>query len=158
MGVIAKEVKAMSQNEILEFEKVGELTIKMHCLKLTDIKVRREFKRPDALTEKEMDAAGDGDVLVVLDLRPDESLFEAGFAREVVNRIQKLRKKLALDPTDAVDVYIESLKENSTLQRVLDSQIRVDSIENLPPVELELGRHFHLNVGDHFVATRMQLG
>ncbi|CAL1399838.1 unnamed protein product [Linum trigynum] len=248
MGVIAKEVKAMSQNEILEFEKVGELTIMMHCLKLTDIKVRREFKRPDALTEKEMDAAGDGDVLVVLDLRPDESLFEAGFAREVVNRIQKLRKKLALDPTDAVDVYIESLKENSTLQRVLDSQelyirdaigsqllpstampshavvigneafhgisglsfsislaraavminsescaalyggntrfcqmlqvylvsrdhsnlkievqlgngtIRVDSIENLPPVELELGRHFHLTVGDHFVATRMQLG
>ncbi|CAI0420213.1 unnamed protein product [Linum tenue] len=122
MGVIAKEVKAMSQNEILEFEKVGELTIKMHCLKLTDIKVRREFKRPDALTEEEIDAAGDGDVLVVLDLRPDESLFESGFAREVVNRIQKLRKKLALDPTDAVDVYIEPLNENSNLERVLNSQ------------------------------------
>ncbi|CAI0420219.1 unnamed protein product [Linum tenue] len=250
MGVIAKEVKAMSQNEILEFEKVGELTIKMHCLKLTDIKVRREFKRPDALTEEEIDAAGDGDVLVVLDLRPDESLFESGFAREVVNRIQKLRKKLALDPTDAVDVYIESLNENSNLERVLNSQElyirdaigsqllpstampshavvignetfhgisglsfsiylarpavminsescaalygglsrntrscqmlqvylfsrdhsnlktefqlgngkrRVDSIENLPPVELELGRHVYLSVGDHFVTVRMQL-
>ncbi|KAJ4832816.1 hypothetical protein Tsubulata_029176 [Turnera subulata] len=44
--------------------------------------VVREFKRPDCLTEKEIDAAGDGDALVILDLRPDESLYEAGAARE----------------------------------------------------------------------------
>lgn len=30
-----------------------------------------------------MDAAGDGEVLAVLDLRPDDSLAEAGLAREV---------------------------------------------------------------------------
>ena len=72
--------------------------------------VLRDFKRPDNTTEEEVDAAGDGnnlnnskflvgklmgasstyrsthcagDVLVILDLRPDESLFEAGVAREV---------------------------------------------------------------------------
>ncbi|KAJ0080648.1 hypothetical protein Patl1_11314 [Pistacia atlantica] len=82
MGVVAKEVKAMTQGDILAFEKAGEVTIATHCLKLTDIKVVREFKRPDGMTEKDIDAAGDGDVLVILDLRPDESLFEAGVARE----------------------------------------------------------------------------
>ncbi|KAJ0018461.1 hypothetical protein Pint_11167 [Pistacia integerrima] len=127
MGVVAKEVKAMTQGDILAFEKAGEVTIATHCLKLTDIKVHhlvvREFKRPDGMTEKDIDAAGDGDVLVILDLHPDESLFEAGVAREVVTRIQKLRKKAALEPTDLVDVYFESLDEDKSFsQQVLNSQ------------------------------------
>ncbi|KAJ6866164.1 hypothetical protein NC652_037653 [Populus alba x Populus x berolinensis] len=123
MGAVAKEVKAMSQIDILEFEKAGEVTIASHCLKLSDIKVVREFKCPDGLTDREVDAAGDGDVLVILDLRLDESLLEAGVAREVVNRIQKLRKKTGLEPTDAVEVYFESLDEDKSIsQQVLNSQ------------------------------------
>ncbi|KAI5582910.1 hypothetical protein BDE02_07G117900 [Populus trichocarpa] len=123
MGVVAKEVKAMSQKDILEFEKAGEVTVATHCLKLSDIKVVREFKLPDGLSDKEVDAAGDGDVLVILDLRLDESLYEAGVAREVVNRIQKLRKKVGLEPTDAVEVYFESLDEDKSIsQQVLNSQ------------------------------------
>ncbi|KAK4268844.1 hypothetical protein QN277_022077 [Acacia crassicarpa] len=123
MGVVAKEIKAMSQENILAFEKSGEVIIANHCLKQTDIKVLHDFKRPDGMTEKEIDAAGDGDVLVILDLRPDESLFEAGAAREIVNRIQKLRKKSSLEPTDMVEVYFESLDEDKSVsQRVLHSQ------------------------------------
>ncbi|XVF59729.1 hypothetical protein PTKIN_Ptkin07bG0299100 [Pterospermum kingtungense] len=123
MGVVAKEVKAMSQEDILAFEKAGEVNIASHCLKLTDIKLVWEFKCPDGMTVQEMDAAGDGDLLVILDLRPDESLFEAGVAREVVNKIQKLRKKAGLEPTDRVEVYFESVDEDkSTIQQVLKSQ------------------------------------
>ncbi|KAJ6914703.1 hypothetical protein NC651_016854 [Populus alba x Populus x berolinensis] len=49
---------------------------------ITISQVVREFKCPDGLTDREVDAAGDGDVLVILDLRLDESLLEAGVARE----------------------------------------------------------------------------
>ncbi|CAN0926680.1 Isoleucine--tRNA ligase, cytoplasmic [Linum grandiflorum] len=123
MGVVSKEIKSMSQKDILDFMKTGEVTIQSHVLRSDDIKVLRDFRRPDGLTDKEIDAAGDGDVLVILDLRPDESLFEAGLAREVVNRIQKLRKKIALEPTDAVEVYIGSLDNNKTkLESALNSQ------------------------------------
>ncbi|KAA8531175.1 hypothetical protein F0562_005911 [Nyssa sinensis] len=123
MGIVAKEVKAMSQENILAFEKTGEVTVASHCLKLTDIKIIRGFKRPDNMTEEEIDAAGDGDVLVILDLHPDESLFEAGVAREVVNRIQKLRKKASLEPTDMVEVYFKSLDADKSIsQQILNSQ------------------------------------
>ncbi|KAK7282115.1 hypothetical protein RIF29_10664 [Crotalaria pallida] len=123
MGIVAKEIKAMSQESILAFESAGEVVIANHCLKLTDIKVLRDFKRPDGMTEEGIDAAGDGDVLVILDLSPDESLFEAGAAREVVNRVQKLRKKIGLEPTDMVEVYFISLDEDKSVsQRVLHSQ------------------------------------
>ncbi|XP_068334858.1 isoleucine--tRNA ligase, cytoplasmic-like [Pyrus communis] len=123
MGVVAKEVKAMSQESILAFEKAGEVSVSGHCLKVADIKVVRDFKRPNGTTEKEIDAAGDGDVLVVLDLRPDESLFEAGVAREIVRRVQQLRKTAALKPTDVLEAYFESLdQDKSVSQRVLQSQ------------------------------------
>jgi isoleucyl-tRNA synthetase len=39
MGIVAKEVKAMSQEKILAFENSGEVVIANHSLKLSDIKV-----------------------------------------------------------------------------------------------------------------------
>lgn len=39
MAIVAKEVKAMSQQDILDFEKDGEVTFATHRLKLPDIKV-----------------------------------------------------------------------------------------------------------------------
>lgn len=58
--------------------------------------VVREFARPEGVAAEEMDAIAEGEVMAVLDLRPDEALREAGLAREVVNRVQKLRKKAGL--------------------------------------------------------------
>ncbi|KAG6398056.1 hypothetical protein SASPL_139509 [Salvia splendens] len=119
MGEVAKAVKAMSTDDILKFEETGEFTINTHVLKLSDVKITREFNAK----AEEVDAKGDGDVLVVLDLRSDESLYEAGVAREIVNRVQKLRKKGALEPTDLVEVFFRSLDEDETTCReILDSQ------------------------------------
>ncbi|CAN8276066.1 unnamed protein product [Cochlearia groenlandica] len=123
MGIVAKEVKEMSQEDILRFEEAGEVTIANHTLKLTDIKIVRVFKRPDGLSDNEIDANGDGEVLVILDLRADESLYEAGVSREIVNKIQKLRKNSGLEPTDFVEVYFESLDKDDTVSlQVLKSQ------------------------------------
>ena len=48
---------------------------------------------------------------------------------QIVNRIQKLRKKIALEPTDIVEVYFESLdQDKSVAQRVLQSQVMFLSI------------------------------
>ncbi|MCL7047303.1 hypothetical protein MKW94_012610 [Papaver nudicaule] len=117
-----EKIQAMTQEYILHFESVGEVTIEGHCLKLTDIKVIRVFKRPESMGEKEMDATGDSDVLVILDLCPDKSLFEAGVAHEIVNRIQKLRKIAGLEPTDKVQVYCEPLDgDKSIMQNIVNS-------------------------------------
>ncbi|KAG2239750.1 hypothetical protein Bca52824_091447 [Brassica carinata] len=104
MGLVAKEVREMSQQDILRFEEAGKVTIAGHTLELTDIKIVRVFKRPEGLKDKEIDANGDGTGLPCL-------------------LVQKLRKKSGLEPTDFVDVYIESLDEDeSVLQQVLSSQ------------------------------------
>lgn len=43
MGAVAKEVKAMSTEDILAFEKAGEITVATHSLKLSEIKVNVLF-------------------------------------------------------------------------------------------------------------------
>lgn len=48
---------------------------------------------------------------------------------QIVNRIQKLRKKAALEPTDVVEVYFESLDQDKSIsQRVLQSQVMIISL------------------------------
>ena len=37
------------------------------------------------------------EVLILLDITPDQTMLNEGIAREVVNRIQKLRKKVTTD-------------------------------------------------------------
>lgn len=127
MGAVAKEVKSLAQSDIISFEKSGEVVVSGHHLSVGDIKVIREFKHPEGVNKEDIDAAGDGDVLVILDLRPDDTLMDAGTAREIVNRVQKLRKKAGLEPTDIVEIFFEPLKsgngqESCTLQRVVESQ------------------------------------
>lgn len=70
------------------------------------LQVLRDFKLPEGASGDDIDANGDGEVLAVLDLGTDESLVEAGLAREVVNRVQKLRKKAGLVASDVVDVFL----------------------------------------------------
>ena len=54
----------------------------------------REFRLPEGVSQEDMDSNGDGDLLVALDLRTDDSLSLGRVARELVNRVQKLRKVL----------------------------------------------------------------
>lgn len=158
MGEVAKAVKAMSTEDILAFEKAGEVTFAKHTLKLSDIKIIRGFKRPDNRTEDEIDAAGDGDVLVVLDLVIDESQLKTGAAREIVNRVQRLKKESALEPTDVVQVYFRALDEDKSVsQQVLETQKQyiTDAIaspllpaDSIPPSAVILGEKSFDGVSD----------
>ncbi|KAK9804719.1 hypothetical protein WJX72_001779 [[Myrmecia] bisecta] len=139
MGKVSAAIKAMSAAQIQAFEKTQLVTFEGFELGPCDIKVLRDFKIPEGVSAEDMDANGDGEVLVVLDLRVDESQADAGVARELVNRVQKLRKKAGLVVTDMVDVYLDlpdtsaagvssgvqangAGPSSSTLQRVVDTQ------------------------------------
>lgn len=69
-----------------------------------DVQVRREFRVPEGRSAEDMAGETDGEVLAVLDLRVGQEQLEMGLAREVVNRVQKLRKHAGLVATDVVQV------------------------------------------------------
>uniref|UniRef100_A0A061R806 isoleucine--tRNA ligase n=1 Tax=Tetraselmis sp. GSL018 TaxID=582737 RepID=A0A061R806_9CHLO len=105
MGAVAAAIKKMGTEEVLRYEAEGKATVNGVELVAGDIRVARDFKMPEGAKPGEVDAEGDGEVLVVLDMAVDESMLRAGVAREVVNRFQKLRKKAGLEPTDPVELF-----------------------------------------------------
>lgn len=66
------------------------------------------------------EAHSDNDVLILLNVTPDQDMLDEGFAREIINRVQKLRKKAHLVPTDEVDVFY-SVNKNSDIVRIINS-------------------------------------
>ncbi|KAL4710929.1 hypothetical protein ACJJTC_017894 [Scirpophaga incertulas] len=84
------------------------------------------------------EAHSDNDVLILLNVTPDQEMLDEGFSREIINRVQKLRKKAHLVPTDEVDVYY-SVNKTSDIIRIIN--IHREFIENtvkapLIPIDL----------------------
>lgn len=89
---------------ILEFKALLHITSGTD--EIGEIQVLNDFRPPPGSLPTEVDAAVDGRLMAVLDLRLDESLAQEGLGREVVNRVQKLRKKAGLAFGDSVRMYL----------------------------------------------------
>jgi isoleucyl-tRNA synthetase len=70
-----------------------------------DLVVKRSLKDSDSSKDQETNT--DNDVLTILDVAIHPELAQEGLAREIINRVQQLRKKANLKPTD--DVKMEYL-------------------------------------------------
>ena len=123
MGKVGKAIKGMDEAALEAFVAAGTVELEGHVLNTAEIKTVREFKAPAGTKAEEMDAAGDGDVLVVLDLRMDDSLLQAGVARDVGTRFQRLRKTAGLEPGDGVEMFFDcpETPANELLRRVFAS-------------------------------------
>jgi isoleucyl-tRNA synthetase len=61
--------------------------------------------------------------LILLDIKRYEDLEQEGLAREVINRVQRLRKKANLLPTDNVLMYYQFTKDvGEALESVIKTQ------------------------------------
>jgi len=71
-----------------------------------ELLLKKEFKGDTSIFQAE--ASQDGTLLVVLDTRQDERVLAQATARELVNRVQKLRKRVGLKLSDVVEIYYET--------------------------------------------------
>lgn len=80
-----------------------------------------------AVGNDQYEAHSDNDVLILVNVTPDQDMLDEGFSREVINRVQKLRKKARLVPTDEVDIFY-SVNQTSDILRIIN--IHRDFIES----------------------------
>ncbi|KAK9864727.1 hypothetical protein WJX84_010606 [Apatococcus fuscideae] len=111
---LAKVVRAMTAQQLMQYEAAGGIDLGSHHFPAGEIKVRREFRVPEGSTADETAGETDGEVLAVLDLRIGQEQLELGLAREVVNRVQKLRKHAGLVATDVVQVFVGTADRSSS--------------------------------------------
>ncbi len=105
---VAATIQSMSQEDINAFEKAGTFTLMVDgqeaVLERTDVEIISE-DIPGWLV------ANEGRLTVALDITVTEDLRKEGLARELVNRIQNLRKSSGFDITDKIHVSILSCEE-----------------------------------------------
>lgn len=127
----AKKVKAalpsVSSTEVQEFAKSGKITVDGIDLVAEDLQVQRGL--PEALASTGMEARSQQDTLIIMDVNLHSDLKNEGLAREIMNRIQRLRKKAGLNSTDDVSVEYLLIKDTIEFESVLaeNSELLVKS-------------------------------
>lgn len=119
---ITQAIKELSDEELQIFVAKKEIIIQGHKLEEQDLRLMFSFTGPAAeKLSKQYEAHSEGNVLILLDVTPDENMHNEGIAREIINRVQKLRKKAQLVPSDEAIVYYEIQDQNSNLAKVIIS-------------------------------------
>lgn len=138
MKDISAKVLAFSQNDIATFEKEGVFNIEIEGdvlqLTLNDVEITSQ-DIPGFCVSSE---AG---ITIALDISITPQLKEEGIAREVVNRIQNLRKEKGFELTDKISLKIQQLDEiNSAIynnKSYICSETLAESLELVENTNLE---------------------
>ena len=104
MKELAAAIGKMTQDEIAQFEAAGTFRLLDIDLVAEDVDIITE-DMPGWLV------ANNGILTIALDIELTDALVEEGIARELVNRIQNLRKTSGLEITDRITIEIERRDE-----------------------------------------------
>ncbi|PKA98046.1 isoleucyl-tRNA synthetase [Flavobacteriaceae bacterium MAR_2009_75] len=125
MKKIAQAVSTLNQEDIQKIEQKGELSLdidnKSITLQLQDVEI----------TSQDIEGwlvASAGAITVALDITINDDLRQEGIARELVNRIQNIRKDSGFEVTDKIDVKI--LKDGH-VEKAVESNINYIKTETL---------------------------
>ncbi|WFC95494.1 isoleucine--tRNA ligase [Malassezia brasiliensis] len=103
MGKVKKGLDQVNSAQAKEYMKTNQITIEGIPLGEGDLRAQRYVD--EAVLASHILSDTDGQVVVLLDTEVHPELQAEGAARDVINRIQRLRKKAGLQPTDAIDYF-----------------------------------------------------
>lgn len=141
LGKFFKEVHAavrsLSPEKVSLLESEGKLDICGHMLTTSEVKITRELKKEFCDGGDIQVESSSSGLLVALNTLRDDDLIQEGQARELINRVQKLRKKAHLRPEDRIEVFVESTDES--LIAVLKNKVEVfkDVLHGSVPLHLK---------------------
>lgn len=109
----AKKVKAalpkVTSEEVQQFAESGKLTVDGIELVSEDLNIQRGL--PNSKAAEGQESRSFQNVLIILDVNSYPELINEGLTRELINRIQRLRKKAGLASTDEVKVEYNLSKD-----------------------------------------------
>lgn len=144
MGLISKEIQNFSQEQINELDKNGSLDIVISGKSINLTSEDVEISSQDI--EGWLVANANG-ITVALDITISDELRKEGVARELVNRIQNIRKDSGFEVTDKIKVQVqkdgiieEALQANQDYikaETLTEELIILDKVENGIEIEFD---------------------
>lgn len=101
MKIILQKIKELPPESVARLDREGKIVIEGETILLEDIVIDRAPQQAGLIQSS-------GGVTVWFDTHLDQALIEEGLARELVNRVQKLRKDLNLEVTDRIELTVKS--------------------------------------------------
>ncbi len=125
MGLISKEIQSFTPDQINELDRNGELAIvisgKPITLSLADVEISSQD------IEGWLVAHADG-ITVALDITLSEELIQEGIARELVNRIQNIRKDSGFEVTDKIHLVLQQNTQLEAAVRANEMYIKSETL------------------------------
>ena len=153
MKAVAAEINAMNQDQIAQMEQNGnyQLSTVNYQLIEEDVEILTE-DMPGWLV------ANNGILTIALDIELTDELIEEGIARELINRIQNLRKSSGFEITDRIEIELEDRSEihNAVLHcgdyiasQVLATELKLSTFDfeqsGLSTIEMD-GYNVNINI------------
>jgi len=127
MRFVAAEVQKFTQDDIFTIEKEGQISFEVNGKKSNLSLEEVEISSQDI---EGWLVANQGNLTVALDVTISEKLRKEGIARELINRIQNLRKESGFDVTDKIKVLIQ--KDGIVEAAILENEayIKTETLTN----------------------------
>jgi isoleucyl-tRNA synthetase len=148
MKEIAQAMTTFGKPEIIEIEREGQ-----YLLALPTGKVKLELEDVEIITEDMPGwlVANEGKLTVALDITVSDALLREGIARELVNRIQNIRKSNGYEIVDKISVEIESRIEIADAVKEFSSYIALQTLSNSVVLVNQLTDATELELDDYTV-------
>jgi len=98
---VKTEIAKLTHSQIKEFVKTGSIDILSQQITLDDVQIISTFTG----NQQTHEAQWDDKALIVLDVQPDKQLLEEATCRNIVSRIQRLRKNSGVNINDGIEVF-----------------------------------------------------
>ena len=128
MGLISKEIQSFSADQINEIDSNGSIVLQIAGNSITLTSEEVEITSQDIPGWLVANANG---LTVALDITISDALRQEGIARELVNRIQNIRKDSGFEVTDKIKVQ---LQRNGELEQAIKSNDEYIMSETLTEV------------------------
>jgi isoleucyl-tRNA synthetase len=140
---LAQKAIGSLERSFLEKLQKGEsihLTLENNVFEITseEVEVIREVKEG-------MIAANTGEITIALDTEMTESLLDEGLMREVINKINTMRREMNFDVVDRIEIVIESTKRVERVVRLFEELISEEVLAVLIKFEPCSGTSWDLN-------------
>ncbi len=147
LGKIGEHLKTLDGNEVVATFERGE-TLKFE-LDGTPIELEKDDVLTSLTQKPGFEAQSEGDYTVVLDTNLTPELIDEGFLREVISKVQTMRKDAGFEVTDRIALsYQTSERLSAVIEKGKEDLMRAVlalSVENRPAAEGEAVREQSIN-------------
>ncbi len=126
MKALGGLIDKMSDAQVSELRSNGTFVLDGFALALEDVKLLPKINPQFSQYETDFDE----NVCVLLDVSPDQEMLDEGVLRDIVNRVQRLRKEYKIVPSDDIIVYYDVKPADSKLNALVSSSKSKDFVES----------------------------